>query len=103
MFIHKVVIIRPDTTHDFYYNVSGVLNDPYYISLANQAKLDGKMLSEELTISDDQCILERTVQWDSAESFNEFFAAWLIHAPNHKSDLQNYSMSVDHVAMLVSE
>lgn len=102
MFIHKVVIIRPDATHDFYYNVSGVLNDPHYLNLANQAKADGKMISEELTISEDQTMLERTVQWDSEQSFTDFFNQWLIYSPNYKTELQTYNQSVDHYAMLVT-
>ena len=101
MFVHTVVIIRSDTAHDFYYNVSGILNDPYYLEISSQAKADGKMISEELTISEDQLMLERKVRWDSEESFNEFLNLWMTYDPDHKTKFQNYSNSVGHSAMLM--
>jgi len=101
MFTHKVVIIRPDATNDFYYSVAGVLDDPFYINLATQAKADGKMISEELTVTSDNLMLERTVVWDSEQSFNDFLDQWLTHRPNHRTEFQTYSKSVGHYAMLV--
>lgn len=99
MYTHQVIIIRPDTTNEFYYYVNDVLNDSFYISLSAQAKTDGKILSEDLVISDDELILERTVVWDSKESFDDFLEQWLIYKPNHKSDFQTYSQSVGHIAL----
>jgi hypothetical protein len=102
MYTHIVIIIRPDTTNDFYYNVNGTLNDPVYISLANQAKADGRIISEEMTISSDGLTLERKVIWDSEQSFTDFLNQWLIHNPNYRAELQEYSGSVGHHAMLIA-
>lgn len=103
MYTHKVVIIRPDTTNDFYYNVAGVLDDPVYADLAAQAKADGKMISEDLVVASDGLMLERTVVWDSQQSFDDFLDQWLVHRPNHRTEFQTYSQSVGHYAMLVTE
>lgn len=103
MYTHKVVIIRPDTTNDFYYNVAGVLDDPVYLELAAQAKTDGKMISENLVVASDGLMLERTVVWDSQQSFDDFLSQWLAHKPNHRTEFQTYSQSVGHYAMLVTE
>ena len=102
MYTHTVIIIRPDTTNDFYYNVNGTLSDPIYISLANQAKADGRIISEEMTISSDGLTLERKVIWDSEQSFTDFLNQWLIHNPNYRAELQEYSGSVGHYAMLIA-
>ena len=101
MYTHQVVIIRQDTTNDFYYNVNGTLNDPVYVSLANQAKVDGIIISEEMNISTDELTLERKVVWDSEQSFTDFFNQWLVYRPNYRAELQTYSKSVDHHAMLI--
>jgi uncharacterized protein YueI len=101
MYTHQVVIIRQNTDHDFYYNVNGTLADPVYIDLANQAKAEGKMISEEMNLSDDGLILERKVVWDSEESFTNFFAEWKIQKPDYNTKFLEYNQSVDHTAMLV--
>jgi hypothetical protein len=103
MYTHKVVIVRSDTSNPFYYDVAGVLNDPFYINLSEQAKTDGKMISENLTVSSDGLILERTVVWDSEQSFTDFLNQWLAHSPNHRTAFQTYSQSVGHYAMLGME
>ena len=102
MYTHQVVIIRQDTTHDFYYNVNGTLTNPTYVDLANQAKATGKMISEEMTISTDGLILERKVVWDNEQSFTDFLNQWLIYSPDYRTELQEYSRSVGHHAMLVT-
>ena len=102
MYTHQVVIIRQDTTNDFYYNVNGTLTSPTYVDLANQAKATGKMISEEMTISTDGLILERKVVWDNEQSFTDFLNQWLIYSPDYRTELQEYSRSVGHHAMLVT-
>jgi hypothetical protein len=102
MYTHQVVIIRQDTTHDFYYNVNGTLTNSTYVNLTTQAKADGKMISEEMTISDDGMILERRVVWDSKQSFTDFLDQWLTYYPNYKAELKAYNDSVDHYAMLIT-
>jgi hypothetical protein len=102
MYTHQVVIIRQNTDHDFYYNVNGTLTDPVYVSLANQAKAEGKMISEEVNLSGDGLVLERKVVWDSEESFTNFFAEWKIQKPDYNAEFLAYNQSVGHHAMLIA-
>jgi len=103
MFIHRVITVRVDTTHDFYYNAFGILQSPLYISLTDKAKESGKIINDNLIISSDLLTLERTVTWDSKDSFHTFFAEWCNHYPNYTEEMAAYNLEKGHISRLMLE
>jgi hypothetical protein len=66
MFKITTVHTRPDATTPFYRRGDDV------IELATDAKLNGKLLSEESTLSEDKLSVTYTAVWDNFASFDTF-------------------------------
>lgn len=101
MFTHKVVIFRPDTSSDFYYNAVGTFQDPTYVALMATAKDQGSLISEDVSVSSDGLTLERTVVWDTEQSFDQFLTSWLAYQPSYYTDFQTYCAAHNHHASLL--
>jgi hypothetical protein len=100
MFMHTVIIIRPNTDDPFYYEYAGTFSKLEYIELSSRFKSEGRLLSEEYKISDNNLILERSATWNSQQSYQDFLDEWEALYPTHRRDLQSYSTDRGHVAML---
>ena len=66
MFKITTVHTRTDTTTPFY------RRDAAVIAIATDAKLNGKLLSEESSLSDDKLSVTYTAVWDNFASFDAF-------------------------------
>jgi hypothetical protein len=66
MFKITTIHTRPDTTTQFYRRGDDV------IELATDAKLNGKLLSEESALSEDKLTVTYVAVWDSFSSFDAF-------------------------------
>jgi hypothetical protein len=103
MFKHTVIIIRPDASNPFFYDYDNTLSKLEYINMTDIAKSEGKLLEENYVISPDSLILQRTVIWDTEQSFIDFVSKWDSLFPTHRSDLQAYSENHGHYAVLMTE
>jgi hypothetical protein len=103
MFKHTVIIIRPDESNPFFYDYDNTLSKVEYINMTDIAKSEGKILEENYVISSDSLILQRSVIWDTEQSFIDFVSKWDSLFPTHRSDLQAYSEKHGHYAMLMTE
>lgn len=103
MFTHRVLITRENTSIPFFYHVDNVLRDPVYLHMVENAKSTGSLISENLSISEDNLTLERVVVWNSVESFEEFKLAWYSYRPDYHEVLQNYASENSHICMIIKE
>ena len=101
MYTHRVIIMRNTLEDEFFYMAKNILEDPDYINMSTIAKNNGKMISDEINITSDGLVLERTVTWDSVESFDEFLNQWLTIKPNYKIEMEQYNTEHNHTAVLI--
>lgn len=101
MFSHTVTIVRMNSDFDFYYTSTGILQDPTYTSLRDAAVQAGTLISESLNISSDGTMLERTVVWDSEESFDAFLSSWQEVKPDYLTEFFTYCQDHGHYQFIV--
>lgn len=103
MFTHKVLIIRDNTNIPFFYEVDNVLQDPVYLQMVETAKGTGSLISENISITEDNLTLERVVVWDSVESFEEFKITWYSYRPDYYETMLNYSNEHGQICLVIKE
>jgi len=99
MFEHTVVLIRPDTTEPFFYDKFGILTATFYVNLLEECKARGEVISDEITLSPDNLVLEKKIVWAEKTKFDTFYDAYLLEYPDYRDIFKAYNDSVNHMGI----
>jgi len=103
MYSHKVVLYRNNTIYNFFYDEFNILNDPFYIDLISKYKLNGSIISENQNVSEDELVFEKTIIWNTQESFESFYNEYIAQYPDYRDKFDKYNKNVEHIGIFLKE